>query len=410
MRISADRLRSRIEKINAMSKDSSEGFTRLAFGKENKRALHEIRGMMESAGFTTEQDAAGNLFGSYLNGCAPHGFVASGSHLDTVKNGGPFDGLLGVAAAIEAVQTIAEEDVSTHRPLQVIVFSDEEGARFGAGMLGSKAIVGTWQGDPSTDFFDGDGVSLADAMRYFGAAPARISDAKASAGKYHAFIELHIEQGVVLESRQKQIGVVSGIKAPYWMTGSFVGEANHAGGTPMALRRDALVAAANFVAETEKIASRIGDMFVATVGSLEVAPGGINTIPEKVSYTMDIRDLDMARRSDGIAQIKDAAEQCAKRFDVIHESRCIKNESCAHMNPRIMAEIENACRKKSLSYEIMPSGAFHDSLAMSSLCDTGMIFVPSIGGISHSPQENTSWEDIYAGAEILYLTLKSLYN
>ena len=174
----------------------------------------------------------------------------------------------------------------------------------------------------------------------FGIDPERIAEAKANPGTYRAFLELHIEQSVVLEQHQKQIGIVTGIKGPYWVRGSFIGESNHAGGTPMNMRRDALVAAANFASETERIASDIGEQFVATIGVFEVSPGGINTIPDRVGYSLDIRDLDMARRDAGADRILRAAEGSAKRFGVAHRSQCIKRTPSAEMSPDIMRVIE----------------------------------------------------------------------
>lgn len=408
MHINPARLKERIDTINAMSRNESGGYTRLAFTEKDRQAREIVKDMMTKAGLSVQQDSAGNILADLLNGHSTSNFIATGSHIDTVQNGGPFDGLLGTMAAVEVLQTAAEQNVPLKCPLRAIVFSDEEGARFGSGMIGSRAIAGSSLDAPLEAYTDKEGNVLPDVLRSFGLDPGRIFEAKAAAGTYRAFLELHIEQSVVLEQSQKQIGIVTGIKGPHWIRGSFFGESNHAGGTPMNMRHDALVAAANFASETERIASDIGKQFVATIGVFEVSPGGINTIPDNVRYSIDIRDLDMSRRSEGTARILQAAENAAKRFGVVHQSRSIKNTPSAEMTPGIMDVIEEVCKKESLAYMHLPSGAFHDALSMTAICDVGMIFVPSIGGISHSPKEDTRWEDVYAGAEVLYQTVVEL--
>ena len=405
MHINPSRLKERIDTINAMGKNESGGYTRLAFSEKDRQARELVKAMMAKAGLSVHQDAAGNILADWLNGHSATNFIATGSHIDTVQNGGPFDGLLGAMAAIEVLQTTAERAVVLRHPLRAIVFSDEEGARFGSGMIGSRAIAGSSLEAPLETYRDKEGNVLPDVLRAFGIDPGRILEAEAAAGTYRAFLELHIEQSIVLDQSHKQIGIVTGIKGPYWIRGHFVGEPNHAGGTPMNMRRDALVAAANFASETERIASEMGDSFVATIGVFEVSPGGINTIPGRVDYSVDIRDLDMARRAEGTSRISRAAEDAAKRFGVSHQSRCIKNALSAEMDPEIMRAIEEVCKKGEFAYTHLPSGAFHDALSMTPLCPVGMIFVPSIGGVSHSPKEDTRWEDIYAGAEVLYQTL-----
>jgi allantoate deiminase len=408
MNINEDRLRKRIDLINSISADSTGGYTRMAFSDKNAQALSFAEKMMVDIGLSVNRDAAGNLFGTWPSGMDALGVVASGSHIDTVKNGGPLDGLLGVIGAIEAVNTIIEGDYPLASPLQVIVFADEEGARFGSGLIGSKSIAGTWQEADLSMFSDSDGILLADAMREFGADPGSLADAAARDGYYSAFVELHIEQGIMLENKRKRIGIVNGIKAPYWLRGAFVGEANHAGGTPMGIRRDALTAASNFAAKTERIAKEMGDPFVATIGVFSVTPGGINTIPGRVDYTLDIRDIDMERRRIGVRRILQAAEECSVMFGVTHECECIKDEQSKAMSPKVMNAIEEACISVNAPYMEIPSGAFHDSLPMAGVCDTGMIFIPSKDGISHSPQESSSWSDICLGVDILCSTLLTL--
>lgn len=407
MVINTNRLKFRIDSINEASRDPEGGYTRLAFSKQDREGRDKVTKMMREAGLTIEQDAAGNILGTLECG-AEQGYVAAGSHIDTVRSGGPYDGLVGSIAAIEVLQRVNEQGLKLKYPLRVIVFADEEGARFGSGMIGSKSIAGTPLASPLEAYKDQDGVLLADALRDIGIDPGRVLEAAAPKDTYKAFLELHIEQSIILEQQKKQVGIVSGIKGAYWIRGSFTGESNHAGGTPMDMRHDALAAAARFASEIYDIGCELGDAFVATVGVFHVSPGGINTIPGKVEYTVDIRDLDMARRETGIHRILKAAEKAAALYKVSHEYKCIKNEESLSMDPAIMKVIEEVCRQENTDYMTLPSGPFHDTLAMAEICKTGMIFVPSIGGISHSPKEDTRWEDIYQGAEVLYHTIVRL--
>ncbi len=408
MHINANRLKERIETVNALGQDAQGGYTRLALSEKDRQARALVKDMMAEAGLTVWQDAAGNLMGDLPGHGPKKGFVASGSHIDTVQNGGPFDGLLGAVAAIEVLQCVAEQGLHTAHPLRAMVFTDEEGARFGSGMIGSKSIAGSRLDAPLENYVDKNGNTLPETMMAFGIDPSKLLDATAAPGEYNAFIELHIEQSIVLEQHAKQIGIVTGIKGPYWIRGCFTGESNHAGGTPMSLRHDALSAAANFAVEVERIASGLGGQFVATIGVFEVSPGGINTIPAQVEYTVDIRDLDMERRARGIEAIEKAALDAATHFDVQHHSRCIKNAASAAMSQRVMQTVESVSHELGYSSMHLPSGAFHDTLSLAAVCDVGMIFVPSIGGVSHSPKEDTPWEDIYAGAEVLYGTMLQL--
>lgn len=412
MLVNLERLKNRIEQINQISQDASGGYTRLAFTKTETRARQMVKRMMHEAGLEVHVDAVGNIFGRLYpengkNACLKD-VIATGSHIDTVCNGGKFDGLLGSIAGIEVAQCVKENRLDLKRPLEVIIFADEEGARFNAGMIGSKTVAGLAMEQPLEKYIDKDGKNLYDAMTECEYHPDKLTEAYAPKGRYKSFIELHIEQGIVLEQERKQIGIVTGIKGPYWIKGFFEGESNHAGGTPMNMRKDALVAAANFAAEVERIASGIGDMFVATIGNFRVYPGGINTIPCRVEYTIDIRDTDMERRKGGVVRIVEAAEKCAVKFCVKNHQECMKDSRSEVMSTQIIDVIENMCRRRNYSYMKLPSGPFHDTLSMTQVCDTGMIFVPSIGGISHSPYEDTAWEDIQAGAQILLDTIVGL--
>lgn len=408
MRINRERLKERLDRINSNSVDPEGGYTRLALTKEDKAAREEVMKMMKEAGLEISIDAAGNILGVLRKGATSDKFVASGSHIDTVRNGGKFDGSFGTISAIEVAQCINESDIELKFPYEVIIFTDEEGARFNSGMIGSKSIVGLEMEEPLDTYVDRDGVSLKEALAQFGINPDKVLDAKAPEGKYKAFVEAHIEQSIVLEQENVQIGIVDGIKGPYWVSGYFEGESNHAGGTPMNRRKDPLVAASAFITRIYEIGLELGDMFVATVGVLNVKPGGINTIANKAEYTIDIRDVDMERRAKGIQMIKDAGEEIAKKYGVKFTFKKIKDTDSEVMNKDIMNLIKESADECGYNNKILSSGPFHDTLTMSKITDVGMIFVPSINGVSHSPAEDTNWEDIYAGADVLLNTIVKL--
>ena len=292
--VDGGRLWCRLSELGEIGRQDSGGVTRLSFTGEERAAKDRATVYMEEAGLSVREDAAGNLFGRREGSDPDVPAVLVGSHVDSVYEGGNFDGPLGVLAGIEVVQTMEENGVETEGPVEVVAFTDEEGARFSFGMIGSRALAGRLSPE-DLKHEDESGVSIAKAMRDYGLDPERIEEAARPAGSLAAYVELHIEQGRVLENEGLPVGVVTGIAAPVWRRLIFTGETGHAGTTPMELRRDALSAAAEVMAVIEVEASATGSS-VGTVGRMGVEPGGINIIPGRVELSLDLRDIDGGTR------------------------------------------------------------------------------------------------------------------
>jgi allantoate deiminase len=404
--IDADRLWSRLSELAEIGKAEGGGVTRLSFTEEERAAKDLVASYMREAGLAVREDAAGNLIGHREGHVGDAPVVLTGSHVDSVRNGGDFDGPLGVLGAVEALQTMDERGVETERPVEVVAFADEEGARFSFGMIGSRATAGTLTPEYLANE-DENGVSIAEAMRTSGLDPGRIDEAARAPGSVYAYVELHIEQGRILESKDLLVGVVTGIAGPAWLRFTLTGEAAHAGTTPMNLRRDALAAAAAVIGNIEREAARTGTS-VGTVGQLELSPGGINIIPGQVSFSLDLRDIDEDVRNDVEARIMhEAALLCEKR-GVELETKTLQRLPPAPCSTLVRDAARAACGELGFEPFELASGAGHDGMHLTELCPIGMIFVRSRGGMSHNPAEYSSKEDCAAGAKVLYRTLLKL--
>jgi allantoate deiminase len=404
--IDADRLWSRLSELAEIGKSEGGGVTRLSFTEEERAAKDLVASYMRQAGLAVREDAAGNLIGRREGRVGDAPVVLTGSHVDSVRNGGDFDGPLGVLGAVEALQTMDEGGVETERPVEVIAFTDEEGARFSFGMIGSRATAGTLTPDHLAHE-DENGMSIAEAMHASGLDPGRIDEAARASGSVYAYVELHIEQGRTLESKDLPVGVVTGIAGPAWLRFNLSGEAAHAGTTPMNLRRDALVAAAEVIGRIEREAARTGTS-VGTIGQLDLSPGGINIIPGQVSFTLDLRDIDEDVRNDLEARIThESALLCEKR-GVELETKTLQRLPPAPCSDLVRDAAREACETLGYKPFGLASGAGHDGMHLAELCPIGMIFVRSKDGLSHNPAEYSSKEDCAAGAEVLYRTLLKL--
>jgi allantoate deiminase len=409
LKVNPERLRQNIEGIARFGRDPAGGWSRFVFTEEERKAREFVADLLHQAGMSVRADPAGNVFGRREGLEREVPAVASGSHIDTVANGGMFDGVAGTMAAIEAVHVIHENGVRTRHPLEVIVFANEEGARFSNALWGSRALLGIVQEEETLRCKDLNGVTLAEAMRASGFDPARIQEARIDPKRYKAFIELHPEQSHVLETEGVAIGAVEGIVGTVWIKAKLKGRADHAGATPMNLRRDGLAAAAEIVLEVERIARyESSPQTVATVGQLAVRPGGINIVPGEVEMSFDIRDLNQEAGVRAYAVIREAARRiCAAR-----EVQIELDELCKIMPVPLTGEIitliEQTSCEQGISCRRIVSGAGHDAQLMALICPTGMIFVPSAGGVSHSPEEKTEWHDMVNGAQVLLEVLLKL--
>lgn len=403
--VDAERIYSRIHAIAEFGK-TDEGMYCLGFSKEEDAAHALAKQYMEDAGMRTRTDAAGNLIGRYegLDPKAP--VVMTGSHLDTVFGGGIFDGRLGVIGAIEAVKCMHDQGIKNHHPIEVCVYRNEEGCRFHGG---SSASFMTGRREmPDVDALDPHGVSMGQALRERGIDPERMKEALLPKGYAKAHVELHIEQSRLLESLSLPVGVVTGIFL--LLRGEFIihGMASHAGATPMDLRKDALCAASEIILAMEEEGKRSSGG-VATVGSVTPHPGGVNIIPGRVNFSVDIRHEDPKVR-DAIMQrvLKRADEICAKR-GVTYEFITHKAEAEARpCQESVMAVISDACKASDLEPYRLVSGAGHDTGSFSGRCPIGMIFTRIKDGLSHHPDEYCAKEDCAKGTEVLYHTLIAL--
>ncbi|BDG30513.1 Zn-dependent hydrolase [Parageobacillus thermoglucosidasius] len=404
--INGDRLWNRLLELGTIGKQPSGGITRLSFTKEERAAKEKVASYMKEAGLAVYEDAVGNLIGRKEGKEKDAPAVLVGSHIDSVYNGGMFDGPLGVLAAVEVLQTMNERGVKTKHPIEVVAFTDEEGARFSYGMIGSRGMAGTLS-EEELVHQDKHGISLAAAMEEAGLDPGKIGKAARRKGSVKAYVELHIEQGRVLEQANLPVGIVTGIAGLIWAKLTVKGKAEHAGATPMPIRRDPLVAAAQIIQVIEQEAKKTGTT-VGTVGQMQVFPGGINIIPERVEFSLDLRDLDAAVRDSVFLSIIERAKQIGNERNVD-----VAVELLQKMPPVLCSEIvqnaaKEACRQLGFDVFTLPSGASHDGVQLAGLCPIGMIFVRSKDGVSHSPEEWSSKEDCAAGANVLYHTVLSL--
>lgn len=404
--INANRLWNRIDELASIGKNEKGAITRFSFTKEDRAAKDLVSMYMKEAGMSVREDEIGNLIGLYEGNVPGAPVIIIGSHVDTVKNGGKFDGALGVLAGIEVVQTLFERGEKLDHPIEVIAFTDEEGSRFNFGMIGSKAMTGKLSQE-DLQMRDVEGTTIEKAMQHAGYQSTKLSDVQRDPSSITCYLELHIEQGKVLEKSNLPVGIVSGIAGPLWMKFQLVGEAGHAGATPMHMRKDPMTAFGTIVTEVEKIARTYEDT-VATVGIVEVKPGGVNIIPGEVLFTIDLRSIDLSTRNKAEEEITEMIEKKSKTFQLLYKKEILQNVEpvlCAKEVQEVMSE-----KIQQHGYETitLPSGAGHDAMQFKDICPVGMVFVRSKDGISHHYAEFSSKEDCHSGTQILYETVLEL--
>ncbi len=404
--IDGERLWNRLFELAEIGKQEGGGVTRLSFTEEERAAKELVASYMEEARLSVYEDAVGNLFGRREGRNPEAPVVLVGSHVDSVYNGGNFDGPLGVLAGIEILQTMNDQGIETEHPVEVVVFRDEEGARFSFGMIGSRAIAGTLTVDDLQQE-DAQGISIAEAMRESGLDPDSIGNAAHPQGSIKAYVELHIEQGKILESRDLAVGIVTGIAGPLWLQFVLEGEAGHAGTTPMGLRRDALAAAAEVIQAIETEAGQTGTT-VGTVGQLRLMPGGINIIPGRVEFSLDLRDVSEEVRDRAENRILERARDLSQKRAVGLEVETLQRVAPAPCSELVLEAAQAACEDLGLEPFSLVSGAGHDGMQLTDLCPMGMLFVRSRDGISHNPAEWSSREDCATSCNVLYCTVLDL--
>ncbi|MCC7370877.1 MAG: Zn-dependent hydrolase [Chloroflexi bacterium] len=399
------RLQARIDELGSIGVHLNGGLYRSLYTESWVQAMALIRRWMEAAGLTVRFDAVGNLWGR-VEGVEGGKAVVTGSHVDTVRQGGKYDGALGVHMGIAAVQALLAGVGRPKRPLEVLVTCEEEGSRFNASFWGARAIVGRIGADEPTRVVDADGTTIGAAMQARGFDPARIAEAERH--DLGAFVEAHIEQGAILERAGLPLGVVSSITGQRWMKVTVSGVQNHAGTTPMDLRQDALAGAAAMIERIVGAAVRMGRPAVATVGRIQAFPGGTNIIPGRCEFTVDTRHAEPGPRQQLLAEIAGIIQTIAAERELTVEVESIMDHDPVPMHPEIRAHIEHAIESLELPYLVMPSGAGHDSEILAPRVPTAMLFVPSRGGKSHTPEEYTPVEQVVPGVQALAGTLYRL--
>jgi beta-ureidopropionase / N-carbamoyl-L-amino-acid hydrolase len=400
--VARDRLNRSILQLAEIGRLPNGGVSRVAFSNEDMLARQLVKFWMKEAGMMVRIDAAGNIVGKYPGKNPRLAALATGSHLDTVPMAGIYDGCLGVLAGIEVVRVLKENNLRLKHPIEVIVFTDEEST-----VIGSKAMAGEVKPDPNY-YRRKDGRSIEACLNKIDGDWSKIDTAKRDASKIAAFVELHVEQGGILENYDKQIGVVTGVVGQYRFAIEITGRPNHAGTTPMNMRKDALVAASEVVLAVNRIATETPGEQVGTVGYLQVLPNATNTVPARVDLRIDLRDLSQQHLENLIAQIETEIQAIAIKTDTKIEMRETFHVLPTLSASKIMEAIESVCQHQELSYCQLPSRAGHDAQEIGRFTDMGMIFVPSRGGISHSEEEFTSSDQCQCGANVLLNTLLRL--
>ena len=403
LKVNQDRLEDRIFDLAEFGMQENGETERVAFSDADIEARNWVIKTLKGFDMEVKVDAAGNIIGKRKGTDSSKKPIAFGSHIDRVPNGGNYDGCLGSMAALEVIETLNENNIKTKHPLEVIIFPNEEG-----GVMGSRAMAGNL-GESALDVVNSTGYSMGEGIMRIGGDTTKLEEAKREKGSLAAFLELHIEQGGKLEKEHLDIGVVEGIVGLNWWDVVFTGFANHAGTTPMNARQDALLAAAKYIVAVNEITNSFDGAQVGTVGRIKAEPGAPNVIPGKVVASLEIRDLSLEVIQKVYRAIKEKTEEIAEASNVSVEFLPLDTTAePALTDTSIQKEIESSAKALGLSYQYMPSGAGHDAQDISRFAPVGMIFVPSKGGISHSPKEFTSAEDMANGANVLLQTILSL--
>jgi len=402
IRVNSKRIMDHILALAEFGKNPQGGASRVAYSDADKQGREYVLGLMRAAKLDATIDAAGNVIGRRAGSGTGLPPLLIGSHVDTVPEGGNYDGVVGSMGAIEVVQTLAENNVTTRHPLEVVIFQNEEG-----GLIGSRAMDGELT-EKELDLVSRSGKTIRDGIKFIGGDPAKLADVRRRKGDIAAYLELHIEQGGILDSEKINIGVVEGIVGINWWDVTIEGFANHAGTTAMNNRQDALLAAAKFIEAVNRVVTSVPGRQVGTVGRINALPGAPNVIPGKVVLSLELRDLDAAKINMLFEKIQGEAQKIATASKTKFDFKEINVNIPAPTDPKIRSLISDAARDLKLTTKLMPSGAGHDAQDMARLGPVGMIFIPSVGGISHSPREFSHPEDIANGTNVLLHTLLKL--
>ena len=389
-----------LETLNLISRIgiTSNGSERTAYSIKEIRAKETLVQLMKRAGLSISIDGVGNIFGK-TQGTGPA--LMMGSHIDSVPGGGRFDGVAGVASALEVAQSVLEQAIPIAHPLEVCGFSAEESSRFGLGTMGSAIMTGELNAGHIMGLKDRHGTSLEQALARLGLTERDVNKSRRRPDDLLGYLELHVEQGPLLEVSGKKIGIVKAIAAPTRMRICFLGRADHSGTTPMDLRRDALVAASELVLAVEEICRRQVSQVVGTVGTLNVKPNAMNVVPGTVEMGVDLRSISSQQKREARQLVMNRATEIADRRQLEVEISILREEEPVVLDSEMVSLLEEVCISMNIPYMVMTSGAGHDAMNMSKITKVGMIFVPSYMGLSHNPDEWTDLNDVVLGANCL---------
>ncbi len=401
VRVNGERLNKHISELSAFGKNPQGGVSRVAYSDADLKGREYVAGLMRSAKLDVTIDAAANIIGR-RKGSENLKPLLFGSHIDSVPEGGNYDGVVGSLGAIEVAHTLADKNIGTRHPLEVVIFQNEEG-----GLIGSRAMDGELTAR-ELDLVSRSGKTIREGIQFLGGDPTKIATVKRNRGDIAAYLELHIEQGGTLEAEKIDIGVVEGIVGINWWDVTIVGFANHAGTTAMNNRQDALLAGAKFIQAVNQIVTSVTGRQVGTVGRIRALPGAPNVIPGKVVLSLELRDLDAAKIKMLYERIHAAAQEIGRSNNTRFSFEEINVNIPAPTDERVRRTIMESAKELGLTTKQMPSGAGHDAQDMANLGPVGMIFVPSVRGISHSPLEFSKPQDITNGANVLLYTILKL--
>ncbi len=406
--IDRDRLLSEIEALASISEAKPPVVTRIVFSSSDLKARAWMKARCEEAGLTVREDAVGNTFARWHGSEPDAPVVGTGSHIDAIPNAGKYDGVVGVLGGLEAIRFLRKGGFRPRHSIELLIFTSEEPTRFGIGCIGSRLLSGSLAADAASQLRDNTGATLEEVRHQAGFA-GELGEVKLPGGYYKAFLELHIEQGPLLERQQIPLGIVTKIAAPASLRVSIEGSGGHAGGVLMPDRRDALCAAAELILAIENAARTSGAIdTVATVGICEVFPGAVNSIPSQVRLSVDVRDTNLQRRDKVMSFIETTCGAVSDKRHVSFHSELLNADAPADCAPAIVDALSHSCRKHELKFISMVSRAYHDSLFMARIAPVAMLFIPCRNGYSHRPDEYASPEDIARGTLVLAETLAAL--
>ncbi|HXW16926.1 MAG TPA: M20 family metallo-hydrolase [Candidatus Acidoferrales bacterium] len=406
--IDSARLQSEIDALALISEAEPPVVTRIVFTPADMRARAWLIERCEAAGLAVRRDAVGNTFARWKGSESEAPVVATGSHIDAIPNAGKYDGVVGVLGGLEAIRALQRAGFQPKNSIELLMFTSEEPTRFGIGCIGSRLLSGTLSAENARKLTDKNDESL-EAVRRNAGFSGELGEVKLSSGYYKAFVELHIEQGPLLEREHVPLGIVTKIAAPASARISIEGAGGHAGGVLMPDRRDALCAASELILAIENAARTSGSAdTVATVGMCDVFPGAINSIPSCVRISLDVRDTSLARRDAAMREIDSASKQIAERRKVSVQIETLNADAPADCAPLVIDALSASCRKHGEKFQMMVSRAYHDSLFIARIAPVAMLFIPCRNGYSHRPDEYASIEDIARGTLVLAATLAGL--